>query len=69
MTTPTPSSPAGAQATISRASTVEGDVRMLERMKKEADIRGFTIMCDEREPMGDNSAPPPLAYFASSVLF
>jgi hypothetical protein len=69
MTTPTPSSPAGDQDTISRAITVEGDVRMVERMKKEAEIRGFTIMCDEREPMGDNSAPPPLAYFASSVLF
>ena len=69
MTTPTPSSPAGDQDIISRAITVEGDVRMLERMRKEAEIRGFTIMCDEREPMGDNSAPPPLAYFASSVLF
>jgi hypothetical protein len=69
MTTPTPSSPADDQDTISRSITVEGDVRMLERMKKEAEIRGFTIMCDEREPMGDNSAPPPLAYFASSVLF
>ena len=69
MTTPAPSSPAGDQDTISRSITVEGDVRMLERMKKEAEIRGFTIMCDEREPMGDNSAPPPLAYFASSVLF
>ena len=69
MTTPTPSSPAGDQDIISREITVEGDVRMVERMKKEAEIRGFTIMCDEREPMGDNSAPPPLAYFASSVLF
>ena len=42
---------------------------MLERMKKQAEIRGFTILCDESEPMGDNSAPPPLAYFASSLLF
>ncbi len=55
--------------TISRAITIEGDVTMLERMKKQADIRGFTIMCDEREPMGDGTAPPPLAYFASSILF
>ena len=55
--------------TISRAITIEGDVKMLERMKKQADIRGFTIMCDEREPMGDGTAPPPLAYFASSILF
>jgi len=55
--------------TISRAITIEGDVTMLERMKKQADIRGFTIMCDERAPMGDGTAPPPLAYFASSILF
>ena len=67
MTTPTSSSQS--QDAISRSITVEGDARMLERMKKQADIRGFTIMCDEREPMGDNSAPPPLAYFASSILF
>jgi hypothetical protein len=69
MTSPTPSSPSGDSDTISRSIVVEGDARMLERMKKEAEIRGFTISCDEREPMGDNSAPPPLAYFASSVLF
>ena len=67
MTTPAASSQS--QDVISRSITVEGDVHKLERMKKQADIRGFTIMCDEREPMGDNSAPPPLAYFASSILF
>ena len=67
MTTPAASSQS--QDVISRSITVEGDVQKLERMKKQADIRGFTIMCDEREPMGDNSAPPPLAYFASSILF
>ncbi len=54
---------------VSRTITVEGDAQTLERQKKQADIRGFTIMCDEREPMGDNTAPPPLAYFASSILF
>ncbi len=54
---------------VSRSIVVEGDVQTLERQKKQADIRGFTIMCDEREPMGDNTAPPPLAYFASSILF
>ncbi len=67
MTTPAASSQS--QDVISRSITVEGDAQTLERMKKQADIRGFTIMCDEREPMGDNSAPPPLAYFASSILF
>jgi len=55
--------------TISRTIAVESDVQMLDHMKKRADSRGFTIMCDEREPMGGNTAPPPLAYFASSILF
>ena len=55
--------------TISRSIAVESDVQMLDHMKKQAVSRGFTIMCDEREPMGGNTAPPPLAYFASSILF
>ena len=54
---------------VSRSFVIEGDARMMERMKKESEFRGFTIPCDEREPMGDNTAPPPLAYFASSILF
>jgi hypothetical protein len=69
MTTPAPSSQSTAQDRISRSAVIEGHARMLERMKKQADIRGFTILCDEGPPMGDNSAPPPLAYFASSILF
>ena len=69
MTTPAPSSQSASQDTISRTFFVEGEARMLERMKKQADSRGFTIMCDEREPMGENTAPPPLAYFISSILF
>ncbi len=69
MTTPAPASQSASQDTISRTFSVEGEARMLERMKKQADTRGFTIMCDEREPNGDNTAPPPLAYFISSILF
>lgn len=69
MTTPNPSPQSASQDRVSRSTVVEGDARMLERMKKQVDIRGFTIFCDEREPMGDNTAPPPLAYFASSILF
>ena len=69
MTTPAPSSQSASQDTISRTFSVEGEARMLDRMKKQADTRGFTIMCDEREPSGDNTAPPPLAYFISSILF
>ena len=69
MTSPSSSTQSTSDDTISRSITIEGDVKMLERMKKQAGIRGFTIMCDEREPMGDGTAPPPLAYFASSILF
>ena len=54
---------------ISRSFSMEGNARMLEHQNKTAEIRGFTIKCAEREPMGDNSAPSPLAYIASSILF
>lgn len=69
MTTPNSSSMSTSEDRVSRSTTIEGDISMLERMKKQSEIRGFTILCDEREPMGDNTAPPPLAYFASSVVF
>ena len=68
MTTPVPSSES-APETVSRSFSLEGDIRMLENQNKEAEIRGFTIKCGEREPMGDNSAPSPLAYFATSIVF
>ena len=69
MTTPAPSSEPAPPEVISRSFSLEADVRMLERQNKQAEIRGFTINCGEREPMGDNSAPSPLAYFATSVVF
>ena len=69
MVTPVPSSEPVASETVSRSFSLEGDVRMLERQNKQAEIRGFTINCGEREPMGDNSAPSPLAYFATSIVF
>ena len=69
MATPVPSSEPVSSETISRSFSLEGDVRMLERQNKQAEIRGFTINCGEREPMGDNSAPSPLAYFATSIVF
>ena len=65
MTTP----PAENPDRISRSNVMEGDAWTGDRMKKHSEVRGFTIMCDEREPMGDNTAPPPLAYFASSIIF
>ena len=69
MTTPTPSSQSTSEDQISRSFTLEGDVQMLERQVKEAEIRGFTIRCAERAPMGHNSAPSPLAYFATAIVF
>ena len=69
MTTPAPSSQPASADIISRSFSMEGSARILEHQNKQAEIRGFTINCAEREPMGDNSEPSPLAYFASSILF
>ena len=69
MTTSGSSQSAPSGDTISRSVVMEGNATTLERMRKQSEFRGFTILCDEGEPMGDNTAPPPLAYFASSVLF
>lgn len=56
-----------------RSSVVECDAEALERMRKRADfasLGGFTIHCDEPPSLGgDNSAPPPLYYFAACILF
>ena len=51
------------------SNIMEVDAWTEDRMKKQSEVRGFTIRCDEREPNGDNTAPPPLEYFASSILF
>ena len=41
-----------------------------ERQTKKAHFDQFEIICDEGKTVGgDNSAPPPLAYFAASVAF
>ncbi len=69
MTTSGPSQPVPSSDKISRSVAMEGQARTLERMRKQSEFRGFTIFCDEGEPMGDSTAPPPLAYFASSLLF
>ena len=67
MTTPAQS---GSQDAISRNIDVESVGRITRGMRKEAEVRGFTIYCDEGIAIGgDNSAPPPLAYFASSLMF
>jgi hypothetical protein len=55
---------------VKREIVVEADACMLERMRKEGHARGFTVYCDEAEQTGgDNSAPPPLAYFGLSLAF
>jgi hypothetical protein len=50
-----------------REILIEADAEALVRMRKEGHARGFTVYCDEAS--GDNSAPPPLAYFALSLGF
>lgn len=54
---------------FSRSFTIQGDAVILGGMKKQAEARGFTIMCDEAPPMGENTAPSPMTYFAVSILF
>ena len=55
---------------IKREIVLEADAETLERMRKEGHARGFTVYCDEGGHIGgDNSAPPPLAYFGLSVGF
>jgi hypothetical protein len=40
------------------------------RQQKKAMFASFEIPCDEGERIGgDNTAPPPLAYFAASIAF
>ena len=45
--------------------TVKGD-----RQTKKATFDQFEMICDEGKNIGgDNTAPPPLAYFAASIAF
>jgi hypothetical protein len=60
----------GEDIQVKREITLEADAETLERMRKEGHARGFTVYCDEAERTGgDNSAPPPLAYFGLSLAF
>lgn len=41
-----------------------------ERQRKRAVFGEFELFCDEGAMIGgDNTAPPPLAYFAASIAF
>jgi len=56
--------------TVKREILVEADAETLEKMRKEGHARGFTVYCDEGERVGgDNTAPPPLAYFGLALAF
>ncbi len=55
---------------IKREILVEADAEILEKMRKEGHARGFTVYCDEGERVGgENTAPPPLAYFGLALAF
>ena len=46
------------------------DARTTERQQKSGTFGRFEIRCDEPAAIGgDDTAPPPLAYFAASVAF
>ena len=59
-----------------RDVVLEAEVRYLEKMRQEAKVRvvnppsrTYTIYCDEGPHMGgEDSAPPPLAFFMAGVL-
>jgi hypothetical protein len=60
----------GEDIQVKREIVLEADAETLQRMRKEGHARGFTVYCDEGERIGgDNSAPPPLAYFGLSLAF
>lgn len=59
-----------------REFVFEVDAEALEKMRKVAHVQipllqeSFTIPCDEGEAVGgENTAPPPLAYFCASIAF
>jgi len=55
---------------MQREIVLEADAETLGKMRKEGHARGFTVYCDEAERTGgENTAPPPLAYFALALGF
>ncbi|MGH2598115.1 MAG: hypothetical protein ACRDJ9_01875 [Dehalococcoidia bacterium] len=54
----------------SRQFTFDVVAERVVRQQKRALFGGFEILCDEGAGIGgDNTAPPPLAYFAAAVGF
>lgn len=59
-----------ATETTRRVFIMEGDGETAERQKKVAHIRDSVIYCDEGTNIGgDGSAPTPMEYFVSSIMF
>ncbi len=55
---------------VKREILLEADAETLEKMRKEGHARGFTVYSDEAARTGgDDSAPPPLGYFALALAF
>jgi hypothetical protein len=70
-------SPVGMQAEQNRDLIINVEAAPGRNMRKEAVVRlvqpgdtSYEIACDEGPWLGgDNTAPPPLAYFAASIAF
>ncbi len=57
---------------VDKGMRIEFDVaaNREERQRKRATFAEFELFCDEGAQIGgDNTAPPPLAYFAASIAF
>ena len=53
-----------------RENLIEADCESLERMRKVAEVQGFTIHCDESDRVGgEHTAPSPLGYFTTGIGF
>ena len=67
--------PRGLDPSVTRREIlIEADAETLEKMRKEGHARirdaTYTIYCDEGKNLGgDDSAPPPLAYFCTALAF
>ncbi len=69
--------PVGMQETQKRDLELRVEARAAKNMRKEAVVTipshadaTYEIACDEGHWLGgDNTAPPPLAYFSSSIAF
>jgi len=50
--------------------TFDVEAKATQRQQKEATFAQFAILCDEGAAIGgDDTAPPPLAYFGAALAF